>query len=154
MDIRRAKRADEVYLNELYAQLEKDAVFYQPQHFVMSEKGARICDELFDSERQAVFAAEDNGEVVGFIHVKLLASKDIPCLRPEINVYIQDMVVSEKCRNKGIGTQLIETAKEYGRKNGASFVRTQVFPMNEDGLRFYRRNGFAETMITIECPLD
>ena len=86
--------------------------------------------------------------------MKLLASKDIPCLRPEINVYIQDMVVSEKCRNKGIGTQLMETAKEYGRKNGASFVRTQVFPMNEDGLRFYRRNGFAETMITIECPLD
>ena len=48
----------------------------------------------------------------------------------------------------------MEAAKEYGRKNGAAFVRTQVFPENEDGLRFYRKNGFAETMITIECPLD
>ena len=48
----------------------------------------------------------------------------------------------------------MQAAKEYGRKNGAAFVRTKVFPENEDGLRFYRKNGFAETMITIECPLD
>ena len=120
----------------------------------MSENGARIYDGLFDSDMQAVFAAEDNGGVVGSIHVILLAAKDIPCLRPEMNVYIQDMVVSGKYRSRGTGTQLMEAAKEYGRKNGAAFVRTQVFPENEDGLRFYRKNGFAETMITIECPLD
>ena len=31
------------------------------------------------------------------------------------------------------------------------FIRTQVFPGNVDGMRFYERNGFCEMMKTIEC---
>ncbi len=154
VNIRRAVRSDSESLERLYTQLEKDAVYYQPEHFVMSGKGARISDGLFESDTQAVYVAEVGGEVVGFVHILLMESKNIACLKHEKNVYIQDMVVDEKYRSKGTGTLLMGAVKQYGRDHGAFFVRTQVFPMNEDGLRFYRRNGFAETMITIECPLD
>ena len=64
----------------------------------------------------------------------------------------QTMLAAEY-RSRGIGTLLLNAAKEYGREKGAEFFRTQVFPLNEDGLRFYRRNGFEVTMLTIECPL-
>lgn len=47
----------------------------------------------------------------------------------------------------------MSSVKEYGRQNNADFVRTQVFPMNKDGLGFYQRNGFSITMLTIEAPL-
>lgn len=153
VNIRRAVRSDSESLERLYTQLEKDAVYYQPEHFVMSGKGARISDGLFESDTQAVYVAEVGGEVVGFVHILLMESKNIACLKREKNVYIQDMVVDEKYRSKGTGTLLMGAVKQYGRDHGASFVRTQVFPMNEDGLRFYRRNGFEVTMLTVEVPL-
>ena len=152
-EIRRAVREDTKYLSELYRQLESDAVMYQPEHFVMSSSGARICDELFDSDTQAVFVAEENGEVIGFVHVMMLESKNVACLKHEKNVYIQDMVVDKEHRSLGTGSLLMDKAKQYGREQGAAFVRTQVFPKNEDGLRFYRRNGFEVTMLTVEVPL-
>ena len=63
------------------------------------------------------------------------------------------MVVSPDMRNCGIGTNLLNTSKEYGILNNAEFLRTEVFPKNISGLRFYERNGFKEMMKTIECPL-
>ena len=153
VNIRRAVRSDSESLERLYTQLEKDAVYYQPEHFIMSGKGARISDGLFESDTQAVYVAEVGGEVVGFVHILLMESKNIACLKREKNVYIQDMVVDEKYRSKGTGTLLMGALKQYGRDRGASFVRTQVFPKNEDGLRFYRRNGFEVTMLTVEVPL-
>lgn len=153
VNIRGAVRSDSESLERLYTQLEKDAVYYQPEHFVMSGKGARISDGLFESDTQAVYVAEVGGEVVGFVHILLMESKNIACLKREKNVYIQDMVVDEKYRSKGTGTLLMGAVKQYGRDHGASFVRTQVFPKNEDGLRFYRRNGFEVTMLTVEVPL-
>ncbi|MBO4747850.1 MAG: hypothetical protein J5607_07345 [Clostridiales bacterium] len=39
--IRRAVKEDFEILEELYRELEEDGVFYQPQHFVLSPKGAR-----------------------------------------------------------------------------------------------------------------
>ena len=153
VNIRRAVRSDSESLERLYTQLEKDAVYYQPEHFVMSGKGARISDGLFESDTQAVYVAEVGGEVVGFVYILLMESKNIACLKREKNVYIQDMVVDEKYRSKGTGTLLMGAVKQYGRDHGASFVRTQVFPKNEDGLRFYRRNGFEVTMLTVEVPL-
>jgi len=47
----------------------------------------------------------------------------------------------------------MDAVKEYGRNNNADFFRTQVFPQNTDGLRFYKRIEFKKTMITIECDL-
>ena len=100
-----------------------------------------------------MFVAEDGGEVVGFAHVLLLKAKPVPCLKPQVNVYLQDLVVTESQRSRGIGALLMNEVKRYGTESGSEFLRTQVFPGNRDGLRFYQRNGFSETMITIECPL-
>lgn len=65
----------------------------------------------------------------------------------------EDLDVLESERNKGVGTLLINASKEYGRRRGADFIRTQVFPRNIDGIRFYERNGFCEMMKTLESEL-
>ena len=84
---------------------------------------------------------------------QILRQKDVPCLKPQSLVYIQDLDVRSKMRGQGIGTKLMDASKEYGAANGADFIRTQVFPQNTDGLRFYERCGFREMMKTIECEL-
>ncbi|MBP5492286.1 MAG: GNAT family N-acetyltransferase [Clostridiales bacterium] len=153
--IRNATMDDAPVLEDLYRELEEDGVFYQPQHFVLSPKGARsvYLKGILESDTQAMFVAEEEGKVIGFAHLMLLKAKPFSCLKPETALYLQDLVVTAEYRNRGIGSMFMEKAKEYGRENGADFFRTQVFPGNTDGLRFYKRNGFTETMITIESPL-
>ena len=153
--IRKANRDDFEVLEELYTELEKDAVMYQSEHFVLSPKGARSrqLEEILASENQVMLVAEADGKVIGFAHVMLQKAKVVSCLKPQTNIYLQDLVVTSTLRSKGTGTQLLNAAKEYGREKGAEFFRTQVFPMNKDGMRFYERNGFSTKMITIECDL-
>ncbi|MEU6197928.1 GNAT family N-acetyltransferase [Streptomyces sp. NPDC047061] len=47
-------------------------------------------------------------------------------------------------RRRGFGAALYEHALGYGRAQGAGVVETCVLGVNEDGVRFARRHGFAE----------
>lgn len=154
--IRKAKIEDAAAIEALYTELEKDAVMYQSEHFVLSPAGARSrqLEEILKNENQVMLVAVDESDVViGFAHVVFMGVKAFSCLKPQTNIYLQDLVVSGDYRNHGIGTLLLNEAKKYGTEKGADFFRTQVFPMNKAGLRFYERNGFSIKMITIEAPL-
>ena len=154
--IRKAKIEDAAAIEALYTELEKDAVTYQSEHFVLSPVGARSrqLEEILKNENQVMLVAVDESDVViGFAHVVFMGVKAFSCLKPQTNIYLQDLVVSGDYRNHGIGTLLLNEAKKYGTEKGADFFRTQVFPMNKAGLRFYERNGFSIKMITIEAPL-
>ena len=154
--IRKARIEDAAAIEALYTELEKDAVTYQSEHFVLSPSGARSrqLEEILKSENQVMLVAVDESDVViGFAHVVFMGVKAFSCLKPQTNIYLQDLVVSGDYRNRGIGTLLLNEAKKYGTEKGADFFRTQVFPMNKAGLRFYERNGFSIKMITIEAPL-
>ena len=154
--IRKAKIEDAAAIEALYTELEKDAVMYQSEHFVLSPAGARSrqLEEILKNENQVMLVAVDESDVViGFAHVVFMGVKAFSCLKPQTNIYLQDLVVSGDYRNRGIGTLLLNEAKKYGTEKGTDFFRTQVFPMNKAGLRFYERNGFSIKMITIEAPL-
>lgn len=151
MRIRKAVLPDAPALRELYLTLEKDGVRYQPEHFVIGTREDGFFQDIIESPTQEILVAEEDGAVVGFVHVMIIPQKKVSCLKPQTAVYMQDLCVMEDRRNGGIGTKLVSAAKEYGKKHGADFIRTQVFPQNTDGLRFYERNGFREMMKTIEC---
>ncbi len=153
MLIRVANMGDIEKLRLLYSELEIDAVKYQPEHFVVGYRNDDFFKSIFESSNQDILVAEIDETVVGFSHVMILKQKNIACLKPQTAVYIQDMDVLECERSKGIGTLLIDASKEYGKKRGADFIRTEVFPQNIAGMRFYARNGFCEMMKTIECQL-
>ena len=153
MHIRVANIKDVEQLRRLYLELETDAVNYQPEHFTIGYRSDDFFNSIFESDNQDILVADVDGTVIGFSHVMILKQKNIACLKPQTVVYIQDLDVLESERNKGIGRLLIKASKEYGKRRGADFIRTQVFPQNLDGIRFYERNGFCEMMKTIESQL-
>lgn len=57
----------------------------------------------------------------------ILKQKNIPCLKPQTAVYIQDMDVLVCERSKGIGTLLIDASKEYGKKEGQILLELKFF---------------------------
>ena len=153
MIIRIATKEDIKDLQSLYYELENDAVTFQSEHFVHGERNEEFFSIIFNSENQDILVAEQDNKIVGFAHVVILEQKKVPCLIPEKVIYLQDLDVSEELRSQGIGAKLIEACKDYGKKKGADFMRTQVFPQNVRGMKFYERAGFSEKMKTIEVYL-
>lgn len=153
MLIRKATMNDIETLRAMYLELEQDAVKYQPEHFVIGYRDNDFFEKIFNSENQDILVAEMDSEVVGFSHVMILQQKNVACLKPQTLVYIQDLDVIAEMRSQGIGSLLMKASKEYGIANGAEFIRTQVFPQNVSGMKFYAQNGFIEMMKTIECQL-
>ena len=149
--IRKATADDIEALRGLYLALEEDGVRYQPEHFVIGERTDEFFQNIFDSDTQNILVADIDGLAVGFVHVMILQQKKVSCLKPQTVVYMQDLCVREDMRNNKIGAKLVRAAKDYGKEHKADFIRTQVFPGNVDGMRFYERNGFCEMMKTIEC---
>lgn len=154
MLIRKATMDDVEALRILYAELEQDAVKYQPEHFVIGYRDDKFFEKILESENQDILVAEIDSKVVGFSHVMILKQKNVACLKPQTAAYIQDLDVIAEMRGQGIGSLLMKASKEYGIVHGADFIRTQVFPQNVEGMKFYEKNGFCEMMKTIECQFE
>ncbi len=154
MLIRKATMDDVEALRVLYLELEQDGVKYQPEHFVIGYRDDKFFEKILESENQDILVAEIDSKVVGFSHVMILKQKNVACLKPQTAAYIQDLDVIAEMRGQGIGSLLMKASKEYGIVHGADFIRTQVFPQNVEGMKFYEKNGFCEMMKTIECQFE
>jgi ribosomal protein S18 acetylase RimI-like enzyme len=93
-----------------------------------------------------VLVARVRGEVVG----------TLLCGHDGRRGYLHHLAVTPACRNRGIGTRLVETClarlAERGLRKCHVFVRAD----NEDGRRFWRRRGWQErsdlAMLSQETP--
>ncbi len=56
-------------------------------------------------------------------------------------LYLEDLVVQEAYRGKGIGRRLFETVLEEGRRCRCRLVKWQVLGWNEPAIAFYRTFG-------------
>jgi ribosomal protein S18 acetylase RimI-like enzyme len=56
--------------------------------------------------------------------------------------YVSAVAVFPEHRDEGLGTRMLEMAKEQARLSGRKQVSLQVFERNEGAVELYRRNGF------------
>ena len=86
----------------------------------------------------AVFAACVGEQVVGWVDVQVAQH-----LQTEMYGEIGGLVVSEKCRSRGVGQKLVEAAEQWivARGIGAVVVRSRI--TRERAHAFYLRQGYA-----------
>jgi GNAT superfamily N-acetyltransferase len=56
-------------------------------------------------------------------------------------MYLEDILVTESMRGKGIGKMLIERLKEEAREKGFKRITWQVLDWNEPAINFYKKFG-------------
>ncbi|MCI9016342.1 MAG: GNAT family N-acetyltransferase [Clostridia bacterium] len=124
------KDIEEVFelLNELY----KNKI----EHSIFIEK---YKESLNDDKFYGIVAIEDN-KVVG-----VLISRIINRLVKKRNIlFIDDLIVNEKYRNKGIGKLLIQVAINYATSKDCETVELTSYILNVNAHRFYENNGFEK----------
>lgn len=87
----------------------------------------------------AAFVAEEDGEVLGWAHVQAVGN-----LAAESFAEIRALVVSARCRRRGIGQALVRACESWAADAGLERVRLRSGVHREDAHAFYRRIGYAQ----------
>ena len=131
--IRKAKKSDAPAILSLVREL---AVFEREPHAVILDK--KTIEEHGFGERPLFdcFVAEVAGEVVG---IALFYPRYSTWKGPTL--HLEDLIVTEKMKGKGIGTQLYNAFLEYADKTGVERVEWAVLDWNRPAVAFYQKSG-------------
>jgi len=87
--------------------------------------------------------AEMNEVVLGYITASISIAMKNPFLRVNKICRVGTIVVDQDHHQNGIGKALMEAACQWGKHNGATEVRLEVFDFNINAMQFYDSMGFG-----------
>ena len=133
MKIRQAEKNDMPQVLELIQELaifekEPDAVEISVADL---EKNGFGKDPMF-----TCFIAETEGKIVGMALIYYRFSTWNGRI-----VHLEDLVVKESWRGKGVGSLLYTEVMKYAHRNNATRVQWEVIDWNEGAIKFYERSG-------------
>ena len=147
--IRNIRKSDYQAVDRLLLQLHKVHVEGRPELFLplehfMSEESF---NNLIEDEEMITILAEKNFKVVGCCFVSMLSHRGM--VRMQI-AYIDQLVVDEKYRKRGIGKKLFETAERRAKELGAKRIDLMVWEHNRIAIQAYESYGMTPQMHTYE----
>ena len=94
-------------------------------------------EELIESPYHDILIASDDGTVVGMAIVSIVMAT------LDRNVYMEDLVVDKEYRGKGVGGQLLDAVKEWGKVHGCRRLEfTSSSREKKEGAKgFYESHG-------------
>lgn len=142
MEIRKTKLEDLDSVFELLDELYENKIEY-------SKFTQKYKESLEDNSFYGIVAIENN-KVVG-----VLISRVINRLAKKKNIlFIDDLIVNEKCRNIGIGKLLIQTATAYAISKDCGALELTSMIQNINAHRFYENNGFEKRQYKFKKSLN
>ncbi|HXS07911.1 MAG TPA: GNAT family N-acetyltransferase [Rhizomicrobium sp.] len=117
----------------------------------MTPTDLEVVSKALDSKNEdpAIYVAEREGAVIGFIHLTSLEDY----YRRRKHGHVGDIVVAEGQEGQGIATALLAKAEEWCRTQGYDWLSLSVFEQNERAERLYRKLGFQRDVIRLLKPL-
>lgn len=119
---------DEIFnlLNQLY----KNQLNY--------EKFKEIYKMKLNDKNSYYIVAIENNKIIGVLTSEL----QIKLHRAKKQSFIEDLIVDESYRNRGIGKALLQNAVNYAKNNDCEVIELTSYINNEKSHKFYQNNGF------------
>ncbi len=105
------------------------------------EKQKNGLQMLLHSSNSKIFVAEKQGHVIGMCTLQVLIST----AEGGHTGLIEDVIVDEAHRSRGVGTLLLETATECAQKAGLKRLQLLTDKNNATALDFYHKYNWALT---------
>jgi GNAT superfamily N-acetyltransferase len=107
------------------------------------EKQRRGLAALLDRGDACLLVCEHGGEIVGMCSVQLLIST---AEGGKVGL-LEDMVIAEPWRGRGLGAALLAAAEDWSSKQGLTRLQLLADATNGPALDFYRRMGWSGTRL-------
>ncbi|MEA3438696.1 MAG: GNAT family N-acetyltransferase [Chloroflexota bacterium] len=145
MKIREATPRDYQQLCTLIDQVDRLHREHLPHIFQKAEGPTRQREYvlgLIAADNVGVFAAEQDGRLIGLVVVIVRVASDIPILVPRTFALIENICVDRDHRNQGIGRALVEHAQLWAKEKGADSIELTVYEFNNEAWQFYESMGY------------
>lgn len=129
--IRKGVVADVPRVYELVLEL---AIYEKAPHEVQNTEAQMLVDGFGENPIFEFVVAEANGFVVGmslyYFRYSTWKGK---------RLYLEDLIVSENWRGRGLGNLLFEATIEMGKQTNCTGMMWQVLDWNEPAIKFYEK---------------
>ena len=147
--IRNIRKSDYQAIDRLLLQLHQVHIEGRPELFLplehfMSEESF---NNLIQDEEMITILAEKKFKVVGCCFVSLLSHSGMVRMR---TAYIDQLVVDEKYRQRGIGKRLFKFAEKRAKELGAKRIDLMVWGHNRIAIQAYEAYGMTPQMYIYE----
>jgi len=110
----------------------------------------RVVERALGSESQCYLCAVEDGRVVGFGSMTFMNSLWVEGPL----AYVDELVVEERSRGRGIGGRLTNAMTELARKRGAKRIELDSAFHRKEAHRFYEESGFERRAYVFTKPLE
>ncbi len=152
MIVRRAVVKDLKRIQELNLLLfEKEFAEYDNSlslDWTFGKVGSKYFKDAITKEDSCVFVVEDGGKVVGYLAGGECSVEDYRKLSKVAE--LNDMLVLEEFRGKGVGKMLYSAFVDWCRKRGVKRVRVEATAQNKEAIEFYRKVGIKDYSLVLE----
>ena len=100
----------------------------------------KINDYFFDSQKNIIVAQQDK-EIVGVASIIYLQRLN----RTKTEMYIPELIVTEKLRYLGIGKKLMQYCMELAKKKNCYRIRLESGNSRKESHKFYKSMGFEQS---------
>lgn len=131
---------DQVAINHLARQVHKMHVNWKPDLFLDIEQVISIERLKKLLETNSIYVAKQKNRIIGYIIINII-EKNNGFIRYRKLLSIDTLCIDEKYRGQGIGTSMLEFAKELGKNNGCTDMHLTVNPQNANAIKLYEKFG-------------
>jgi ribosomal protein S18 acetylase RimI-like enzyme len=106
--------------------------------------------QISDSDKTILVAESNDVNVVGMVSVIFLPRLN----HIQYEMYIPELIVTEKYRNKGIGTSLIDACISLAKKKECQKIRLESGVQRIQTHQFYKNLGFESKSLSFTKNFD
>jgi ribosomal protein S18 acetylase RimI-like enzyme len=148
MRIRQATIEDSAVIAQLMTQLMEVSGYQDRQ--VSPEQIEESLRKMANSDAYRVLLAEDEGQVVGLLSLSFRHT----LFHSAPTALIDELVVEQGHRRRGVGRQLVAEAIERCRAAGCCEIEVSTERSNEAAQKFYRQHGFSHEAVLFELEFE
>ena len=140
--VRKATISDIPAISLLYREQFKEMAKLIPDFIKEGNQSTEFIEKTISDDNSDILVYEDNGNVVGFILLQAKQRPDFSFIVPDKHCFIMDLIVTENHRNKGYGTALMNSAKDWAKEQGCGMINLDVLINNPRAIKLYEKLGF------------
>jgi ribosomal protein S18 acetylase RimI-like enzyme len=99
-------------------------------------------------EKSIAFVAEYEKKIIGYLIGCIKKPEDYRTVK--LIAELENMLIEESYRKKGIGKMLINNFIKWVKENKINRIKVSVYDKNTNAIEFYKKTGFTNYSLTLE----